>query len=71
MGGYRSGAVWYRIPFSMPALGDGEFPALFLGGVEDEAFVWLNGEYLGRSGRGFSMPFVFDLTEFAKPDQEN
>lgn len=71
LGAYRNGAVWYRIPFELPDLAEGEFPGLFLGGVEDEASVWLNGEFLGRSGRMFSAPFLFDLSEFAKPDGEN
>lgn len=71
LGAYRSGAVWYRIPFELPELKEGEYPGLFLGGVEDEAVVWLNGELLGSSGRMFSAPFLFDLGEFAKPGQEN
>ncbi len=68
---YRSGAVWYRIPFEVPSSLEGKPLGLFLGGVEDEAFVWINGTYLGKSGRGFSLPFTFDLTEAAKPGMRN
>ena len=32
--------------------------------------VWCNGNYLG-SGNGFPRPFVFDLTEHARPGEPN
>lgn len=43
---------------------------LFIGAAEDEVHVWFNGEYLG-SGHGFPRPFVFDLTDHARPGEEN
>ncbi len=63
LGGLRNGAVWYRFRFQRPVVGVGEGLGLFIGGVEDEARVWLNGKEIGSSGRGFSRPFVFDLTD--------
>ena len=55
--------MWYRFRFQRPVVGVGEGLGLFIGGVEDEARVWLNGKEIGSSGRGFSRPFVFDLTD--------
>ncbi len=61
--GIRDGAVWYRVAFELPAdVGDQPI-GLFIGGVEDEARVWINGKPIGTSGRGFSLPFLFDLTD--------
>lgn len=47
----------------MPANLKGKPIGLFIGGVEDEARVWINGQVVGSSGQSFSTPFVFDLTE--------
>lgn len=68
---YRTGAVWYRIPFELPADLKGQPIGLFVGSVEDQVSVWLNGKYVGASPRGFSVPFVFDLTEAAEPGKKN
>lgn len=61
LAGLREGAVWYRHRFKFNAA---DKPlGLFLGGFEDEAKVYLNGQYIGSSGRGFSKPAAFDLTD--------
>jgi Beta-galactosidase/beta-glucuronidase len=71
LGALRSGAVWYRFHFDTPAdLGD-QALGLFVGGVEDQVDVWLNGEKVGSSPRGFSVPFVFDLSKAVKPSGSN
>jgi hypothetical protein len=68
----RMGGVWYRTKIKAPEkLADGQGMGLFIGGVEDEARVWLNGTFIGSSGRGFSNPSVFDLTGAMKPGAEN
>jgi hypothetical protein len=70
---YGSGGVWYRHRFTAPAAGDlgaGQGLGLFVGSVEDEVRVFLNGRYIGK-GVGFIAPFVFDLSEHLKPGQEN
>ncbi len=58
------GAVWYRWRFTtdrnLPA---GEGLGLFLGGFDDEARVWLNGKFIGSSGRSFSHPAMYDLSD--------
>ena len=68
---HRMGACWYRQKFTLPASTNGQNIGLFLGGFEDEARVWLNGEFLGGSGRRFSSPAEFDLTDAIKPGVEN
>ena len=63
LAGIRSGAVWYRVHFKLPADVRGQAIGLFIGGVEDEARVWINGKPVGTSGRRFSVPVLFDLTD--------
>lgn len=60
-GGKRGGAVWYKHQFLLetkPAS-----LALFLGGFDDEARVWMNGKFIGSSGRQFSKSAVFDVSD--------
>jgi hypothetical protein len=70
LAGVRSGAVWYRHHFQLPREAKRQPIGLFIGGVEDEARVWINGNLIG-SGRGFSRPFVFDLTDGIDYDGDN
>ncbi len=56
--GYRSGSVWYRIPFGKL---NTKSAGLFVGGVDSIVRVWCNGKYIGM-GQGFARPFTFDLT---------
>ena len=69
--GIRSGAVWYRFHFTLPDDVGDDAIGLFLGGFEDEAQVWINGELIGTSGQRFSHPAVFDLTDRIDRDGEN
>jgi hypothetical protein len=69
--GHRTGAVWYRWRFRLPADAATEPVGLFLGGFEDEARVWINGRFVGTSGVRFSVPAQFDLTDGIERDQEN
>jgi hypothetical protein len=69
--GYRSGAVWYRVRFKLPSEAKGKPIGLFIGGVEDEARIWINGQVVGTSGQRFSNPAAFDLTEGIRHGQEN
>jgi hypothetical protein len=71
LGAMRTEAVWYRIPFTLPAEAKGKPVGLFIGAVDDEARVWINGQAVGTSGRGFSRPFEFDLTDGIKYDGQN
>ena len=69
--GIRSGAVWYRHHFELPKDAKDQPIGLFIGGVEDEARVWINGHMIGTSGRGFSRPFLFDLTDHIHYQSDN
>lgn len=71
LAGLRTGAVWYRHHFTLPAEVKGQPIGLFLGGFEDEARVWINGQLVGTSGQRFSRPAVFDLTDGIRYDGEN
>lgn len=67
----RTCAVWYRHRFTLPAEAKGQPVGLFIGSVEDEVRVWINGKLVGTSGRGFSVPSQFDLTDDINYDGEN
>jgi hypothetical protein len=69
--GLRTGGVWYRHHFTLPANLKGKPIGLFLGGMEDEARVYLNGKLIGSSGIAFSKPAAFDLTDEVIYDAEN
>ena len=69
--GLRTGAVWYRHRFRLPADVKGKPIGLFLGGFEDEARVWINGQLVGTSGQRFSSPAEFDLTDGIKYEGDN
>lgn len=69
--GHRSGSVWYRHRFVLPADLKGQPVGLFVGGVEDEVRVWINGQLVGTSGQRFSTPAQFDLTDGVKAGAEN
>lgn len=69
--GLRSGAVWYRIRFDAAKDVRGKGVGLFLGGMEDEARVWVNGKFIGTSGVRFSTPAQFDITDEVKPGESN
>ncbi|MGC9317097.1 MAG: sugar-binding domain-containing protein [Armatimonadota bacterium] len=57
---YRPG--WYFIDFEVPAEQAGRPAVLYLGGVDSEAMVWLNGQKLGEH-QGWDEPFSFQLPE--------
>ncbi|MDZ4199916.1 MAG: beta galactosidase jelly roll domain-containing protein [Kiritimatiellia bacterium] len=48
--GYN-GYFWYRLSFDIPAGFEGDGTTLFLGAIDDESWVWLNGEFLGEVTR--------------------
>ena len=63
--------MWYRVHFQLPPEAKGQPIGLFVGGVEDEARVWINGQQIGTSGVAFSKPSVFDLTDGVAYDGDN
>lgn len=52
---------WYRRVVEVPALGDDELLLLHFGAVDYEAFVYIDGAFVGRHEGGFT-PFSFDVT---------
>lgn len=65
--GAYTGVAWYRIPFKLPARPANAVAAeLKFGQVADEAWVWVNGTYVGQhalGAQGWFQPFGLDATE--------
>ena len=60
------GFAWYRIEFDAPAKVDCNAVELKFGGVDEEAWVWLNGVYVGQHAvgtSGWDKPFALDVTD--------
>ncbi|MBN2023574.1 MAG: hypothetical protein JW809_12385 [Pirellulales bacterium] len=53
--------AWYRAQFPAAPTADGKRAVLVFEGVDWEAQVWLNGQYLGAH-RGYYEPFQIDVT---------
>jgi beta-glucuronidase len=64
------GVAWYRRTFTLPDEAENAHLRLRFEAVFYRARVWLNGEYLGEHEGGYT-PFEFDVSEIARPDQEN
>lgn len=60
------GFAWYRITFDAPKKIDSNAVELSFGGVDEEAWVWLNGTYVGQHAvgtGGWDKPFSLDVTD--------
>ena len=59
-----TGLGWYRFSVNVPAVAEGKEARLFLPGVVAQAWVWVNGEYVGRSEQmnAFLFPQEMDVT---------
>lgn len=60
------GIGWYRISFDMPDKKDGEAVELAFEAVDESAWVWLNGIYIGQHDlgpSGWDKPFWLDVTK--------
>ena len=64
------GFAWYRRTFTVPAGSENAHLRLRFEAVFYLARVWLNGQYLGQHEGGYT-PFEFDVSNFAKPGEEN
>lgn len=69
--GYTVGGTgWYRKHFPAPGnFGDRQVAIVF-DGVFMNSDVWINGHHLGKHLYGYT-PFVYDLTDYLKPDGDN
>ncbi len=60
--------IWYTRSFTVPSDWRGQRVLLHFGAVDFESHVLVNGSIVG-SHRGGSDPFVFDVTEYLKPGE--
>jgi len=68
------GIAWYRIRFTMPPKGEAAGAEIHFGAVDESAWVWLNGKYVGQHDIGvvgWNRPFELDITNEVKWDGEN
>ncbi len=70
------GVAWYRITFDAPARPEkAEVADLVFGAIDESAWIWLNGEYLGAHDigvDGWNRTFGVDITaalQWGKPNQ--
>ena len=69
------GVAWYRVRFAAPEKpAEGKSFELCFGGVDEDAWVWLNGTYVGQHTEGeagWNKPFRFNVERELKWGQEN
>ncbi len=68
------GVAWYRLKFDMPPKPACNAAELLFEGVDEEAWVWLNGEYIGQhtlGPSGWNKPFALDVTREIRWDTSN
>ncbi|MHC4886727.1 MAG: DUF4838 domain-containing protein, partial [Planctomycetota bacterium] len=70
LGGMREGAIWYRHRFTLKEKDRKQPIGLFVGQVEDEVNVFINGKYIGYA-RGWPSSYVFDLSDGIQTEGEN
>ncbi len=74
--GYKDydGFAWYRIEFTAPEKIDSNAVELNFGAVDEAAWIWLNGTYLGCHDiglAGWKVPFDVDCTKELKWGEKN
>ena len=68
------GVAWYRIKFTAPAKPACNAVEIHFAGVDESAWVWLNGIYLGAhnlGAPGWKIPFAVDATREIRWNAEN
>lgn len=68
------GVAWYRGTFDLPAKPQCLAAELAFGGVDEIAWVWVNGQYVGQHDlgtEGWDKPFALDVTNELKWGQKN
>lgn len=68
------GAGWYRITIDLPARPDVERAEIAFDGVDEMAWVWVNGKYAGSHNigpMGWDKPFRLDITGLARWGEPN
>ncbi len=73
--GYEyEGVAWYRLTFPLPARPAHQAAELSFGAVDESAWVWVNGEYVGQHDigpAGWDKPFALDVTGALRWGQDN
>ena len=73
--GYKYiGTAWYRRSVTLPPKPEGNTVYLRFGGVDECAWVWVNGEYAGEHDigpSGWDTPFRLEVTRLLNWGQEN
>ncbi len=74
-GFYPYGYVWYRAAFDVPAGIEDRDLTLYLGGIINEGWVWINGQFAGYQGHRlwWNHPHdaSFDVSGLIRPGGEN
>ena len=68
------GIAWYRIRFTMPPKSECAAVELHFGAVDEAAWVWLNGKFVGQHDigtSGWDRPFDLNITDEINWDGEN
>jgi hypothetical protein len=68
------GVAWYRGSFDLPAKPECLAVEMAFGGVDEIAWVWINGQYVGQHDlgtEGWDKPFALDVTKELKWGEKN
>lgn len=68
------GAAWYRRTVDVPEFPEAEVFSFEFGGVDESAWVWVNGQFAGEHDigpAGWNETFRVDVTKLIKPGGEN
>jgi len=70
----QTGIGWYRGRFKLPEKPACNAVEICFEAIDESAWVWINGEYVGQHDigpAGWTVPFNLDVTPFVKWGQEN
>ncbi|MCK4323137.1 MAG: beta galactosidase jelly roll domain-containing protein, partial [Armatimonadetes bacterium] len=68
------GIGWYRVSLHVPAEASGKKLFLAFGAVDEEAWIWVNGQPVGEHAegpQGWDQRFLIEVTEQLKPGHKN
>lgn len=68
------GVAWYQAEVEAPELAEDTWIGLQFDGVDESAWVWINGEYVGEHDigpGGWNVPFLLDATDLVRPGETN
>jgi hypothetical protein len=73
--GYQyTGVTWYRRSVALPEKVEHLAVEIHFGGVDESAWVWVNGVYVGQHDigpDGWNIPFALDITDEVRWGEEN